>query len=190
MEHYPMNFVQLVNSGKAPALRLNHHFRQLIAAVHYLHENGIVHRDLKLENLCLSRSNNLKLVDFGNAMLFEPPRAALCSDVVGTDRYIAPELLLGGTYDAIRSDMWSLGILYLAMLLRKLPWPLPHRDQPTYQEFLRSPTKFISQFHPWGLDFIPREIVVKMLDPCPETRLTIAQLMDTPWFNEMMTLSS
>ena len=83
-------------------------FDQLITVVAYLHRKGIIHNDLKPDNILITRSNDsLKLIDFGLA----DSDAEFALRLLGcTPRYASPELRNGGTVDA-RSDIYSLGVL-------------------------------------------------------------------------------
>lgn len=91
-------------------------------ALHYMYTYGIVHRDIKPDNIVLTSSlegSDVKIVDFGLAKIFEPKE--LSDDSVGTLCFAAPEILLGKKYD-MKVDIWSLGILMYLLLSGELPF--------------------------------------------------------------------
>uniref|UniRef100_A0A8D8SWF6 non-specific serine/threonine protein kinase n=1 Tax=Cacopsylla melanoneura TaxID=428564 RepID=A0A8D8SWF6_9HEMI len=102
-------------------------FRQLISGVEYLHTKGIAHRDLKPENVLLDLQDNLKISDFGLATVFrmngkERPLDKKC----GTLPYVAPEVLVR-SYLAEPADIWSCGIILVAMIAGSFPGINPPR---------------------------------------------------------------
>ncbi|KAG0049183.1 NUAK SNF1-like kinase 1 [Gryganskiella cystojenkinii] len=102
-------------------------FAQIVDAVHYLHENNVVHRDLKLENVLLEPRTgaplrpNVKLTDFGLAKIIEPD-SPLLTTRCGSEDYAAPEIILGQPYDGREADIWSLGVVLYALLVGFLPF--------------------------------------------------------------------
>jgi calcium-dependent protein kinase len=87
---------------------------QMLSAVAYLHKQGIVHRDLKLENWLYERPDkkHLKLIDFGIAKLWD--RSEPMHRVCGSPSYMAPEVLKGSYTE--KADIWSLGVTTYALL--------------------------------------------------------------------------
>jgi len=91
---------------------------QLTSGIAYLHDNWILHRDLKTSNLLLNNRGQLKIADFGMARYVGDPPPKLTQLVV-TLWYRAPELLLGAkTYDAA-VDMWSVGCIFGELMTRE-----------------------------------------------------------------------
>ncbi|KEG12172.1 putative protein kinase [Trypanosoma grayi] len=101
-------------------------FFQLVAGVRVCHQNGVAHRDLKPENLLLTEGSVLKISDFGLSRLHKQSnfRAELneyAHTLTGTLAYVAPEVL-GGTYDAFKADIWSMGCILYVLLTGCFPF--------------------------------------------------------------------
>ncbi|XP_043542744.1 hormonally up-regulated neu tumor-associated kinase homolog A-like, partial [Chiloscyllium plagiosum] len=98
------------------------YIKQLTLAVEHLHRAGVVHRDLKIENLLLDEKNNIKLIDFGlsncaGILGYSDPFSTQC----GSPAYAAPELLARKKYGP-KVDIWSIGVNAYAMLTGTLPF--------------------------------------------------------------------
>merc|ERR1711993_137567 len=95
---------------------------QLLSAIHHLHDNWILHRDLKSSNLLLSHNGILKVGDFGLAREYGSPLLAYTAIVV-TLWYRAPELLLGLKNYSTHIDVWSCGCIFGELLLMNPLFP-------------------------------------------------------------------
>eukprot|EP01110_Echinostelium_bisporum_P013765 TRINITY_DN987_c0_g1_i1.p1 TRINITY_DN987_c0_g1~~TRINITY_DN987_c0_g1_i1.p1 ORF type:complete len:220 (-),score=38.96 TRINITY_DN987_c0_g1_i1:262-921(-) len=89
-------------------------FYQIAKAVHYLHSNGVIHHDIKLENVGLRDDGQVVLMDFG--MCTEFSSYMLLSTFCGTLAYSPPELLTGREYQPTPVDIWSLGVLLFCFI--------------------------------------------------------------------------
>ncbi len=100
-------------------------FQQVLAAVQAAHEQGVVHRDLKPQNILISGQGKVKVLDFGVAKLLdESPELTADGFTVGTPRYMPPEQLRGDPVDA-RADIYSLGVVLYEMLDGDAPFRGP-----------------------------------------------------------------
>ncbi|XP_019586974.2 ribosomal protein S6 kinase-related protein isoform X1 [Rhinolophus sinicus] len=91
---------------------------ELVLVLCYLHDLGIIHRDVKMENILLDERGHLKLTDFGLSRHL--PQGARAYTICGTLQYMAPEVLSGGPYNHA-ADWWSLGILLFSLATGKFP---------------------------------------------------------------------
>jgi eukaryotic-like serine/threonine-protein kinase len=95
--------------------------RQTLLALGHAHREGFVHRDMKPENLLMTREGVVKVADFGLARAYADGRVTQAGAVTGTVQYLAPEQIRGEPADP-RSDLYSLGIVAYELLTGKLPF--------------------------------------------------------------------
>lgn len=98
--------------------------RQLALALEAAHTEGIVHRDIKAENVLLDGSGRVLVTDFGIARLSEAQPLTATGTVLGTVQYMSPEQVMGDTLDG-RSDLYALGVLLFHMLTGRFPFERP-----------------------------------------------------------------
>jgi serine/threonine protein kinase len=124
-------FSVLVRRGRTPCfseVETVFVLRQLVEGLSCLHRHGVIHRDLKLENVLVVRESRrgdhvmctVKITDFGLSKVVGDGRS-FAKSTVGSPRYIAPEVLAKGVHD-FRADLWSLGVLLYVLLAGKFPF--------------------------------------------------------------------
>lgn len=141
MEYAPHDLFSVVMSGKMSRPEIYCVFRQICDAVEYLHEMGLAHRDLKLDNCVMTTNNVVKLIDFGTATVFHYPGKAhqTATGIVGSDPYLAPEVITQENYDPRKTDVWSVAIIFMCMILRRFPWKIPDaKADPSFRAFVNS----------------------------------------------------
>ncbi|ODA78545.1 hypothetical protein RJ55_05926 [Drechmeria coniospora] len=140
-------------------------FKQLIQGVGYLHANGIAHRDIKLENLLLTKDSKLKITDFGVSEVFSGTHPGLresggqcgqnmgdvrlCSPgICGSEPYIAPEVLAkADRYDARALDVWSSAIVMIYLTFGGAIWSRAERGNLHYDKLVQGWEKWYRK-HP------------------------------------------
>lgn len=170
-------FDKIVHHGKLSENESRRYFQQLIDAVSHCHNKGIYHRDLKPENLLLDSTRNLKVSDFGLSAL--PQQGVdLLHTTCGTPNYVAPEVLSHQGYDGGAADMWSCGVILFVLMAGYLPFD--ETDLPSlYNKINAADFECPSWFSPAATSLIH-----KILNPSPETRITIEGIKRDPWFME------
>lgn len=155
--------------------------RQLTDGLAFLHGRGVVHRDLKPENVLVAsverqralRFFRVKISDFGLSKAVGEGLSE-CRSAVGTRRYVAPEVLTGGTYDC-RVDLWSLGVLMYLLLEGSFPHDQPARapqaalDAAVAKAHVGKPVK---------------ALLSGLLRLEPARRLCLAELGSHPWLQQ------
>jgi Tol biopolymer transport system component/predicted Ser/Thr protein kinase len=104
---------------------------QIGESLHEAHSKGIVHRDIKTDNIMVNSKNQIKVMDFGLAKLKGSLKLTKTSSTVGTLAYMAPEQIEGGEVDA-RSDIFSFGVVLYEMLTGHLPFRGEHEAAMVY----------------------------------------------------------
>ncbi|KAH0922716.1 hypothetical protein HID58_022734 [Brassica napus] len=160
---------------------------QLLEGLKYLHSNWIIHRDLKPSNLLLNNSGELKICDFGMARQYGSPIKPYTQLVV-TQWYRSPELLLGTKEYSTAVDMWSIGCIMGELLsLKPLFRGKSQNDIDQLQQIfavLGTPSETT-----WpGFTSLPElgfDLLNRLLNVDPEKRLTVDEALNHAWFNEV-----
>jgi Tol biopolymer transport system component/predicted Ser/Thr protein kinase len=140
---------------------------QVGEALEAAHSKGVVHRDIKAENIMVNVTNQVKVMDFGLAKLRGSLKLTKTSSTVGTLAYMAPEQIQGGEVDA-RSDIFSFGVVLYEMLAGQLPFAGEHEAAMMYSILNESPQP-IQKFMP-ELSSELLHIINRALEKDPEDR--------------------
>lgn len=170
-------FDKIVHHGRLSEGEARRYFHQLIDGVDYCHSKGVYHRDLKPENLLLDSLGNLKISDFGLSALPEQG-VSLLRTTCGTPNYVAPEVLSHKGYDGAVADVWSCGIILYVLMAGYLPFD--ELDLTTLYSKIEKAEFSCPSWFPVGA----KSLIHRILDPNPETRITIEQIRDHEWFQK------
>ncbi|GJN14915.1 hypothetical protein PR202_gb01792 [Eleusine coracana subsp. coracana] len=169
-----------VAKGRLKEDTARRYFQQLVSAVGFCHARGVFHRDLKPENLLVDERGDLKVSDFGlSAVADQSHTDGLLHTFCGTPSYVAPEVLARRGYDGAKADIWSCGIILFVLMAGYLPfhdqnlsWPCTGK---IYRGEFRCPRWFSKDL---------TGLLNRLLDTNPETRITIAEIKESRWFQK------
>lgn len=158
-----------------------HYFRDIVLGIEYLHYQKIVHRDIKPSNLLLGDDGHVKIADFGVSNQFEGSDALL-SSTAGTPAFMAPETLSDNrkSFSGKALDVWAMGVTLYCFVYGKCPFideyilALHNKIKSKSVDFPEMPV--VSE----GL----KDLIVRMLDKNPDTRITIPEIKVDPWVTQ------
>ena len=157
-------------------------FSQIIKAIKFLHNNKIIHRDIKLENFLIKKEKNkeiIKLCDFGWSVQLTdemPKRVTTC----GTFEYMSPELINEEPYDYC-IDVWALGVLLYELLHGKTPFS--SSDNNDFEEIFKNVMKNNFKIKE-SVSNNCKKLIMKFLKKNPEERININDVENESWFKE------
>ncbi|RLN26382.1 hypothetical protein BBJ28_00002329 [Nothophytophthora sp. Chile5] len=168
-------------------------FVQLLHALEACHANGVVHRDVKPENLLLDANFTLKLGDFGVAAVTPAFPGATVADVVardesGTALYMAPEIRAKRLYRGTPVDVWSAGVTLFILLTGVPPFDFAQKGDVSYDYLLAGDMERFWATQPAESACLigaeARDLVSAMLRVDPNQRMTVEQALQHPWLKD------
>lgn len=153
-------------------------------AIKYLHGLQIAHRDLKCENVLISKHLNLKIADFGfsRSTINSHGKDILSETYCGSSAYASPEIIIGAPYLPTKADIWSMGIILSVMLYGSMPFndnsiKLLHKDQ-------MSRNMNLNQLISDTLSSECKQVIYECLTPDSEVRPAIEEVCNMKWLDE------
>ncbi|CCC11117.1 unnamed protein product [Sordaria macrospora k-hell] len=165
----------IISHGKLKEKQARKFARQIASAVDYCHRNSIVHRDLKIENILISKTGDIKIIDFGLSNLFSPEEDRKLKTYCGSLYFAAPELLQARPYTGPEVDVWSFGVVLFVLVCGKVPFD----DQ--YMPALHQKIKKGAVDYPNWLSSECKHLISRMLVTDPKQRATMHEVMNHPW---------
>lgn len=151
-------------------------FQQILSGLEYCHDKGIIHRDMKPENLLLGEQNVLKISDFGLSNIILTPDQMLKTHC-GSEKYAAPEVMQNtAPYKGPPVDVWSTGVILYIMVGGAFPFVEATMNCDLFASHAAGKFQFPATFSPELVD-----LLLKMFAINPEERITLPQIKEHPW---------
>ncbi|KAM0749272.1 Pkinase-domain-containing protein [Meredithblackwellia eburnea MCA 4105] len=180
-----------IKKGSMTTEEINSYFKQILSGVTYLHSMGVAHRDIKPENLLLDARGHVKITDFGVSDVFRmcwEKTTHLSKGLCGSEPYIAPEQFEQKEYDARQVDVWACAVVFYCMHFQELPWRVAKPSDPSFGPYIQLYSASAPAPAPLS-NLVPREcrqVIKRMLDPDPKTRMTTEMIANDPWFRSIV----
>jgi serine/threonine protein kinase len=176
--------------GETLPLRLaQRYFRDCLEGISYLHSIGIIHRDLKVENLLVGKDGSVKLADFGMAHIIpnptEDPSGRGLKRGIGSRKYRAPEVFRAheeaphGSYEGAPADVYSIGCCLHVMLTSRLPFAAKEKSE--LARMVQEDRWSASKFPPFDRRPMLRRLMRSLLEKDPKRRITLSEALAHPW---------
>ncbi|QPG73653.1 hypothetical protein FOA43_000965 [Brettanomyces nanus] len=166
----------IVSHGSMKERQARKFCRGIASALDYCHNNNIVHRDLKIENIMISKTGDVKIIDFGLSNMFD--REHLLKTYCGSLYFAAPELLSAHPYTGPEVDVWSFGVVLYVLVCGKVPFD----DQSV--SALHEKIKRGRVQYPDTLSYECISLLSRMLVVDPRNRASLHEVISHPWMTK------
>ncbi|KAI8072852.1 kinase-like domain-containing protein [Gongronella butleri] len=166
----------IINHGKLKEKQARKFARQIASALDYCHQNAVVHRDLKIENILISRDENIKIIDFGLSNFYSTKTTL--TTFCGSLYFAAPELLRARDYVGPEVDLWSFGVVLFVMVSGRVPF------DDTSLPILHQKIKLGVIDYPEHLSKECTDLLTKILQVDPRRRESMPFILQHAWMNK------
>merc|ERR1712137_552218 len=190
-------FDLLITAGKLSERSTLPYAANLLAALAHCHKLGVVHRDVKLENVMLigEDPDAIKLVDFGLSVKVDLQSGKRFYDNVGSPSYKAPEVFSASKgYAAHPLDSWSSGVLIFSLMAGFFPWEAAKPTDPRFKKYLQAATNgegvvdhlMGSYRRKWAHSAESKELLDSMLCVDPVRRVSVTDALQHRWISKFL----
>lgn len=155
---------------------VRYYMKQLVDGVQYIHNQNVIHRDLKLGNMFLTEDMQLKIGDFGLATRLDNNDSKKKATICGTPNYIAPEVLNKEGH-GFPADIWAMGCILYAMLVGQPPFEMATLKE-TYIRIMTNNYVIPPLISSWS-----STLIASLLHPIPKLRPTLDQIREHDFFS-------
>ncbi|EGR30893.1 protein kinase domain protein [Ichthyophthirius multifiliis] len=168
-------YLKSFEGRKVPEDEAKRIFKQIMKGMAYLNSQNIAHRDIKLENILMDDTKNIKIIDFGFATSSLKKLNVFC----GTPNYMAPEIIAKKEYFGPPADIWACGVVLFLMLAGRFPFN-GIDDKSLY-------TKIKSGIfeYPENISYSAQQMLNKLLCVNPLERISAEQVLCSMWISPM-----
>ena len=168
-------------------------FKKILEVIQAIHESGICHRDLKMNNILVDEFFNPKICDFGFATETQGKDGPkLLTEYLGTPNYAAPEMYEAKPYDGVKADIFSLGVILLNFVMRNIGFfDANNRDKyyryiikKKYDDYWEKVEKQIGK-----VPELVKNLYIRMIAYEPKERPSIKEILADPWMKEINDLN-
>lgn len=164
-------------------------FYKILQGIKVIHDNGICHRDIKVDNILLDEEYNIKICDFG----FSSYNSKFLEEYLGTKKYMAPEIVKGLEYDGIKADIFSLGVLLFNLRTSKFLFDFTKVSGNSFYDYIKDKNEMIWKITETngitGLSNEFKNLLLKMVSFEPNERPDVKDILKDEWFSEIRSLS-
>ena len=165
----------IIQHGSLKEHRVRKFSRGIASAIKYLHGHNIVHRDLKIENILISESGEIKIIDFGLSNFYDVN--SKLKTFCGSLYFAAPELLKAEPYVGPEVDIWAFGVVMYVLLCGKVPFDNDRSDV-LHKLIKEGKVEYPSHISPSVKSLLQRMLIVNR-----DQRYSIDEIIDHPWMN-------